>query len=145
LTFEVRDRGKAASGRLATSLATEFLATRTDELVTRRRAALAFYAGQIAKLDAVASTRPAATVPDRVRLQQRLIARARRLVAAQAYDAVLESPTGAGRVIRTGTTHAARKQAELPVVSGIALGLALGSVVLACRPAWVGRRSGRRR
>jgi hypothetical protein len=145
LTFEVRDRGEATSGRLAESLATSFLRTRTDQLLIRRKAALAFYAGQVAKLDAVASDRPAANVGPRIRLQQRLIARARRLVAVQAYDAVLTSPTQAGQVIRTGATHAARKQAELPVVSGVALGLALGSVVLACRPAWVRRRSGRRR
>lgn len=46
------------------------------------------------------------------------------------------TPTTAGQVIRTGAAHPEGKQVEVPIMSGAALGLAVGALLLAGRPGW---------
>lgn len=57
------------------------------------------------------------------------------------------TPTTIGRVIRTTGARLERKQVEVPITSGAALGLAVGSLLLAGRPGWTppGPRLRRRR
>jgi hypothetical protein len=46
------------------------------------------------------------------------------------------TPTSAGEVIRVRGPVALRRQVEIPVVSGAALGLAGGAVLFAAFPGW---------
>jgi hypothetical protein len=123
LTMEVRDTDPERSEDEAVALADSYLLTRSGYLSDRRDQALATLNDQLAELEAPTAATPAPTVETRRRLE------------AAVSDIVL-TPTSAGEVIRIRGPVALRRQVEVPVVSGAALGLAAGAALFAVFPGW---------
>lgn len=122
LTIEVRDEDGRRTRDEAALVADSYLVTREGFLSDRRDQALSRLRKELVDLDASGAV---ATPQDVTR---------QRLEQAQA-DIVL-TPTTAGEVIRTRGPVPLRRQLEVPVVSGTALGLATGAVLLAAFPGW---------
>jgi hypothetical protein len=122
LTVEVRDTDAEKAEDEAVGVAESYLLTRQGYLSDRRDQALLGLRDQMADLvpSPVETTQAAAT-------RQRL---------ERAMTDILLTPTTAGEVIRTGDPVALRRQVEVPVVSGAALGLAAGALAIAAFPGW---------
>ena len=120
LTLEVRGSDAGRTRREALDLAESYLRTREGYLSDRRDQALTTLREQTAALVSAGSPAAAAT-------RQRL---------DRAAAEVLVTPTTAGEVIRTRGPFALRRQVEVPIVSGAAIGLLLGALVMAAFPAW---------
>jgi hypothetical protein len=103
-------------------LADSYLLTRAGFLSDRRDQALSRLRDQLADLD---PAEPAASPAGLTR--QRL---------QEATTDILLTPTTAGEVVRTRGPVALRRQAEVPVVTGAALGLAVGAILVATFPGW---------
>jgi hypothetical protein len=132
LTFEVRNRDPETSQAEAKALARSYLLTRRAFLQGRRDQALKLLREQLADLRPTTSRRAAArAAASRDRLEE-------------GVNAILLTPTTAGRVIRTGEPRVVRRQMEVMMASGAALGLATGAVLMAAFPGWPFGRSRRR-
>jgi hypothetical protein len=122
LTVEVRDTDAEKAEDEAVGVAESYLVTREGYLSSRRDQALATLRDQITELPA-SGTDPTPAGETRQRLEQ-------------AATDILLTPTTAGEIIRTRGPIALRRQVEVPVVSGAALGLAVGAVLMAAFPGW---------
>lgn len=136
LTLAVSNRNAAESRDEAVALARSYLVTRRQFLSTRQDQALALLREQLAQLRPASTSRTAAAKAEAAR--DRL---------EEGVTTILLTPTTAGEVIRTREPAPVRRQSEVPITSGAALGLALGAVAMAALPGarpWPGRRrSGR--
>jgi hypothetical protein len=129
LTIEVRDADPARAERLAEEVADSYLTTRRGFLTNRRDQVLTDLREQLLRLDAlgVDSQRPtdapgsAGSTLTREQLQL-------------ALTRLTLTPTDAGEVIRATTPTDVRRQAEVPVASGAALGVALATLLVALLP-----------
>ena len=132
LIIEVRDRDAARSKDEASRLAQSYLVTRRGYLSNRRDQALSLLREQLAGLRGTSGdlTTPADVTRERLE---------------RAVTAIVLTPTLAGEVIRTRAPAAVRRQSEVAITSGAALGFAAGALVLASFPGWrPGWRPGRR-
>lgn len=123
LTVEVRDRSATRSYDEASRLAQSYLVTRRGYLADRRDQALSLLRAQLVGLSG--PTRDATTPAD--------VARDR---LERAVSSILLTSTSAGEVIRTRAPVAVRRQSEVPITSGVSLGLAVGALLLAVFPGW---------
>jgi capsular polysaccharide biosynthesis protein len=131
LTVEVRSESAERSRVEANALAESYIETRRGHLSTRRDQTLSLLRTQLAKLRR--STPPGTPAdPTRTRLEG-------------AVTTILLTPTSAGEVIRATAARAVRRQSEVPVTSGAALGLATGALLLAMFPGWRSVRPNQRR
>lgn len=124
LTIEVRDPDARQSQLLATSLAGSYLLTRRDYLSNRRDQSLAILRKRLNDL-----TQPG------VEAESFSVASTRQRVE-EALTQTLFTPTSAGDVIRTSPPRPVRRQSEVPVATGAALGLLAGTLALVVLPAW---------
>jgi hypothetical protein len=132
LIIEVRDRDAVRSKDEASRLAQSYLVTRRGYLSNRRDQALSLLREQLAGLRGPSGNLTTPADITRARLER-------------AVTAIVLTPTLAGEVIRTRAPAALRRQSEVAVTSGAALGFAAGALVLAVFPGWQpGRRPGRR-
>jgi hypothetical protein len=131
LEIEVRNTSAARAAKEASSLARSYLVTRRGFLSNRRDQALSQLRGQLAK---VRVTPGRTSVADLTR--QRL---------ERALTTILLTPTTAGEVIATRPATTMRRQAEVPVTSGAALGFATSTVLFGAFPGWRPVRLGGRR
>ncbi len=132
LTLAVSNRNAAESRDEAEALARSYLVTRRAFLSNRQDQALALLREQLAQLRPASTSRTAAAK-----------AAAARDRLEEAVTTILLTPTTAGEVIRTREPAPLRRQSEVPVTSGAALGLALGAVAMAALPGsrpWAARR-----
>jgi hypothetical protein len=124
LTIEVRARDADASQAQATALSRSYLVTRRDYLLKRRDQALELLREQLAELRPGTSRAAAArAAASRDRLEK-------------GVTTILLTPVTAGRVIRTGEPKLVRRQMEVPVTTGAAIGLAVGAVLMTAFPGW---------
>jgi hypothetical protein len=124
LTIEVKNKDGQASQAEAEALARSYLVTRRDYLLKRRDQALELLREQLAELRPGTSRAAAArAAASRDRLEQ-------------GVTTILLTPVTAGRVIRTREPAVVRRQPEIPVTTGAALGLGLGAVLMAALPGW---------
>ncbi len=129
LTLEVQDSSAEQSRIETTKLAQSYLVTRRGYLSNRRDQALSLLRAQLVKLRASGRVNPAD--PTKARLER-------------AVTTILLTPTSAGEVIRARAPMPVRRQSEVPVTSGAALGLAAGALLLAVFPGWRPLRTSRR-
>lgn len=130
LLVEVRDRSAERSAEQAASLARSYLVTRRGYLSNRRDQALALLREQLAKFRVPVG----GTVPGD----------ATRSGLERAVTSILLTPTTAGSVMRTREPAVVRRQMEVPIASGAALGLAAAAVLFAAFPGWRPHRRRRR-
>lgn len=124
LSIEVKDQDAQTSHDQADALARSYLLTRRDYLLKRRDQALELLREQLAELRPGTSRAAAArTAASRERLEQ-------------GVTTILLTPVTAGTVIRTREPALVRRQVEIPVTTGAALGLAAGAVLMAALPGW---------
>jgi hypothetical protein len=107
------------------------LQTRRAYLSDRRDQALSLYRAQLAKLQGS-------------KLQSQGVRLTRERLERE-VTAILITPTSAGDVINSPPPSAVRRQAEVLITSGAALGLAAGALLFAALPGWRPGRSLRRR
>ncbi len=124
LRFDVRDRDAATSQATARALANSYLVTRREYLSHRRDQALALLRERLAELRPGSSRRAA---------EQAAVSRDR---LEQGVTDILLTPVSAGRVIRVPEPSVLRRQMEIPVTTGAAIGLAVGSILMAAFPGW---------
>jgi hypothetical protein len=124
LSIQVRDKDAQASQQQAEALARSYLLTRRDYLLKRRDQELELLREQLAELRPGTSRAAAAK------------AQASRDRLEQGVTTILLTPVTAGRVIRTREPVVQRRQSEIPVTSGAAIGLAVGAVLMAALPGW---------
>lgn len=134
LTLEIRNQDADAARREASALARSYLVTRRVYLDNRRDQALALLREQLATLrgpaaGAIAASKAAAT---RDKLEE-------------GVTTILLTTTRAGEVIRTQPPARVRRQSEVPITTGAAIGLALGVLLMAALPGTRPRRPWRRR
>ena len=124
LSIEVKNKDGRASQAEAEALARSYLVTRRDYLLKRRDQALELLREQLAELRPGTSRAAAAqTAASRDRLEQ-------------GVTTILLTPVTAGRVIRVREPAVVRRQPEIPVTTGAAIGLAVGAVLMAASPGW---------
>lgn len=124
LAFSVRARDAGTSRATARKLANSYLLTRRAYLSNRRDQALALLRERLAELRPGASRRAAEqTAASRDRLEQ-------------GVTTILLTPVNAGQVIRVREPAVVRRQVEIPVTTGAALGLAVGVLLMAALPGW---------
>ena len=123
LTLEVRDSDPERSEDQAVELADSYLLTRSGYLSDRRDQALTTLRDQLAEMETPTAATPGPTLQTRQRLEA-------------AVSEIVLTQTSAGEVIRTRGPITLRRQVEVPVVSGAALGLAAGAVLFAALPGW---------
>ena len=122
LTLEIRDPSAARSQDESARLAKSYLRTRRAYLLDRRDQALSIYRAQLAKLQRSSTTSQGARLT---------LERLEREVAT-----ILITPTAAGNVINSRAPIAVRRQAEVLITSGAALGLAAGALLFVALPGW---------
>ncbi len=129
LTIEVRDSDPGRAERQAAEVAQSYLTTRRGFLTDRRDQVLTGLRQQVLRLAALGvdtqapAGSPGSGVAALTRGQLQL-----------AISRLTLTPTDAGEVIRTTTAVPVRRQAEVQVVSGAALGFALASLLVALLP-----------
>jgi uncharacterized protein involved in exopolysaccharide biosynthesis len=124
LSIEVKNKDGQASQAEAEALARSYLVTRRDYLLKRRDQALELLREQLAELRPGTSRAAAAqAAASRDRLEQ-------------GVTTILLTPVTAGRVIRVREPAVVRRQPEIPVTTGAAIGLAVGAVLMAALPGW---------
>lgn len=115
LLVQVRDHDAATSRRLTLAVVGSYLQERNAQLAQRQTMALAaadsVAAGTVGPVVTRTSGRAGETIPE-----------------------LLVTPRTAGRVVGTSPTKLVRRDVEVPIGSGAALGLALGALLLAARP-----------
>lgn len=126
LTIEVRATSADRADLLATAVAGSYLKTRRDYLSARRDQSLAILRERLGEI-----TQPTVGVLS-------TSVEATRLRIEQALTETLYTPTTAGEVIRTEPAKAVRRQGEVAVTSGIALGVLAGTALVVAFPgrAW---------
>ena len=124
LTLQVRNRDAAKSQAEAEALARSYLVTRRIYLANRRDQALALLREQLAELrPGTSRTAAARSEASRERLEQ-------------GVTQALLTPVTAGRVVRTRAPVAVRRQVEIPITTGAALGFGAGVILMAALPGW---------
>ena len=124
LSIEVRNKDGETSRAEAEALARSYLVTRRDYLSNRRDQALALLREQLAELRPGTSRRAAAqSVASRTKLEE-------------GVTTILLTPTTAGRVIRVREPAPVRRQSEIAITTGAALGLGVGVILMAALPGW---------
>ncbi len=132
LTIQVLASSSERSRVEATKLAQSYLVTRRGYLSSRRDQALTLLREQLSGLRG-SSSRVNPSDPTRARLER-------------AVTTILLTSTSGGEVIRVRAALPLRRQAEVPVTSGAAVGFAAGALLLVVFPGWrVVRFDGRRR
>jgi hypothetical protein len=122
LVLEVRDTDAARSQQQAESVAESYLLTRRAYLSNRRDQALMMVNRQLTELEGPdGEVTPAGATGERLE---------------DALTSIQLTPTSAGEVLRTREPVRERRQLEVPVATGAALGLAAGALVLAMFPGW---------
>ena len=124
LSIEVHNVDAEQSRAEAEALARSYLLTRRDYLSNRRDQALALLREQLAELRPGTSRRAAAqSVASRTKLEE-------------GVTTILLTPTTAGRVIRVREPAPVRRQSEIAITTGAALGLGVGVILMAALPGW---------
>ena len=131
LTLEVRDSSAERAQDESTRLAQSYLETRRGYLLNRRDQALKLIRAQLVKV--------------RVTTQQSPGVRLTRERLERAVSTILITPTTAGQVIRSQEPSAIRRQVEVLITSGAALGFVAGALLFAALPGWRPHRLIRRR
>lgn len=122
LLVEVRNQSAARSAEQASSLARSYLRTRRGYLSSRRDQALALLREQLSK--------------SQVSVDGTVSGGAARAGLERAVTSILLTPTTAGQVVRTRVPAVVRRQTEVPIASGSAIGLAAAAVLFAAFPGW---------
>jgi hypothetical protein len=122
LKLEVRDASATRSEEEAASLARSYLVTRRGYLTNRRDQALSQLRGQLSKVR-VTPGRTSSADLTRQRLERTL-------------TTILLTPTTAGQMIGSRPAFTVRRQSEVPITSGAALGFAAAAVLFGAFPGW---------
>ena len=122
LRIELRDVSAKRSKEEAAGLAESYLTTRRAYLSNRREQALSLLRVQLVKLQ--------------VSTGRNRLARLTRQRLERAVATILLTPTTAGEVIESREPFAMRRQPEVLITSGAALGLAAGALLFAALPGW---------
>lgn len=133
LVISARADSPEQATRTVDDVARAYLAERRVDLVARRRAALEQTERQVDVLLRGASyygRNPSAVVAATDGTLDRLAA------LQQEISALTVTPVDIGEVIGSTPAKVVPPQREVPIVSGGAIGLAVGALVLACRPRW---------
>jgi len=120
---DVRSTSPDRSHRLAVGVAKSYIDVRDATLVRRRDAALKRIHSGPVRLSSSAEEGGVLTTAQALSIR----------------DAVL-APTTAATILRTGPAREVRKQPEVLIASGAALGLALGALIVTVRPNWTVRK-----
>ncbi len=122
LILEVRERSAARSTDVASRLAGSYLETRRGYLSNRRDQTLSLLRERLAKLrGSTGQTTPSDLARERLE---------------SAVTTILLTQTTAGEVIRSRAPEPVRRQSEVPVTSGVGVGLATGVLLLTAFPGW---------
>ncbi len=144
LTIQVRDSTPVRAEDTARRVAASYLTRRTEFLVTRKQEGLAQARRHLAALWAASQPRTEVNGSARAPLSGIAARTARNRVQTRITRLSL-APTNAGEVTAARPAEQARKQAEVPITSGAALGIALGAILVASRRSWRPPRPRRRR
>ena len=122
LILEVHESSAAGSQDVAGRLAKSYLETREGYLSDRRDQMLKMLRQQLARFGGVSGqTAPVNLARDRLQ---------------RAVTTILVTPTAAGEVLRVREPFELRRQSEVAITSGAALGFLAGVVLLASFPGW---------
>jgi hypothetical protein len=123
LSVEVKNTNAAKSRAEAVALARSYLVTRRIFLANRRNQALALLREQLAQLRGPTAGKIAVSK-----------AAATRETLEKGVTTILLTPTSAGQVIRVQQPQVVRRQSEVLITTGAALGLATGVLLMAAMP-----------
>lgn len=141
LTISARAARPDQALRMARDVSRAYLTQRRDYLVTRRSDALTETERQVAVLVRGASYGGSQT--DSSPATEETLALLESL--QKKISALTVTPVEVGEVIGSSPARKVPNQREVPLTSGAALGLALGALVVVCRPGWTPRSLRRRR
>ena len=137
LTISARAERPDQAQRLAHDVSRAYLTERRDQLVSRRSDALAETERQVDVLlrGASYSGRNQADSSPATEETLDLLEDLQKEISA-----LTVTPVDIGEVIGSTPAHKVPDQREVPVASGAAIGLALGTLIVVCRPGWRPRR-----